>query len=149
MGAKLKGSFSDTLEEYADEVRRELRYTIEAQARKLRDEARRIVPVDTGQLQKSIAVSQSIRERLHFFVGTNVEYAKVVEFGFTGTQEVSAHKRTQEKVYGQEVDPFVVSVDEHTRRVDREGHFYLTKAARRQKKPFDNALKEAVKRAAP
>jgi phage gpG-like protein len=52
--------------------------------------AKRRAPVDTGRLRNSIATAFE-REGLVGIVGTNVEYAKAVEFGFSGPVVIPAH----------------------------------------------------------
>jgi hypothetical protein len=143
-------SLKRNLEGYADEVRRQVGFEQERVAFEIQDAARRIVPVDTSNLQSSISVSQSIRDQLVYYVGSSLEYAAVIEFGFTGTVQVSAHRRTITQAFGEELDqPKVVSVEAHTRRVDREGHFYLTKAAAQAQQTYRKRIRDAIQRASP
>jgi len=106
--------------------------------------------VDTSNLQSSISVSQSVRDQLVYYVGSSLEYAAIIEYGYTGTQKVQAHRRTITQAFGEELDqPLVVSVEAHTRRVDREGHFYLTKASQQAQQTYRKRIKDAIQRASP
>lgn len=49
----------------------------------------------TGRLMGSITVST--RDKLQIAIGTNVEYARIHEFGFAGYQHVSGHIRVRRK----------------------------------------------------
>jgi len=50
--------------------------------------------------------------------GTNVEYARVHEFGFHGVETVKEHMRRITKVYGRLVTSHQILVSQFTRRVD-------------------------------
>jgi len=129
---------------YPERLRRRLQQVVEATARKVQDDARANVPVDTSNLQSSIQVDLSEIDDLKARVGSALEYARIIEFGFTGTQEVDAHKRTIEEAFGEGIPPTVVSVSAHTRQVDRKGSFYLTKAVVSQKEPHERRLEKAI-----
>jgi len=139
-----------SLEGYADDVREQVGYEQEKVAYQIQDAARRIVPVDTSNLQSSITVSQDIRDQLVYYVGSSLEYAAIIEFGYSDTQQVQAHRRTITQAFGEELDqPMVVSVEAHTRRVDREGHYYLTKASQQAKQTYRKRIEDAAQRASP
>jgi len=141
-------SLKRSLKGYADDVREQVGYEQERIAFEIQDAARRLVPVDTGNLQSSISVSQDIRDQLVYYVGSSVEYAAIIEFGYTGVQQVQAHRRTITQAFGEELDqPLVVSVEAHTRRVDREGDFYLTKAAQQAQQTYRKRIRDAIQRA--
>jgi len=143
-----KRSLKRSLRDYEDEVRKQVEFEQERVAGEIQDAARRIVPVDTSNLQSSITVSQDIQDQLVWYVGSNLEYAAVIEFGFTGTVEVSAHKRTMEQGFGPDSEyPKVVTVPAHTRRMDREGNFYPTKAAAQAQQTYRKRIEDAIQRA--
>lgn len=48
--------------------------------------------VKSGRLRSSISVSRGADRSLTFFIGTNVEYARIHEFGFSGLQTVLSKK---------------------------------------------------------
>ncbi len=149
---RLKGqaSLRRSLRQYARDVRVELAREMTAVMEEIQDAARRIVPVDTGQLQGSIQPDPRTvdPDELTGSVGTNVEYAAVQEFGFTGTVNVSSHTREQTHVFGKELDNSqMVTVDAHTRRMDQEGNFFLTKATQQPKQTFQKRMADAAQRA--
>jgi len=149
---RLKGqaSLRRSLRQYARDVRVELAREMTAVMEEIQDAARRMAPVDTGQLQGSIQPSPRTVDPgdLTGSVGTNVEYAAVQEFGFTGTVNVSAHKRTMEQGFGDPDNyPMTVTVPAHTRRMDRQGTFFLTKATQQAKQTFNKRMADAAQRA--
>jgi phage gpG-like protein len=140
------------LKRYARRVRVEVAREMTAVMKEIKDTARRLVTVESGQLQGSIDLSPEVvdPDRLGGYVGTNVEYAKVIEFGFTGTVSVSAHKRTMTAGFGPDsAYPMAVTVEAHTRRMDREGVFYLTTAANLAARTYERRIGNAVQRASP
>jgi len=109
-----------------------------------------MAPVDTGQLQGSIQPDPRTvdPDELTGSVGTAAEYAALQEFGFTGTVNVSSHTREQTHVFGKELDNSQMgTVDAHTRRMDREGNFFLTKATQQAKQTFNKRMADAAQRA--
>lgn len=145
-------SLKRSLRKYAKEVRVQVALEMTAVMEDIQDTARRIVPVDTGNLQGSIQKSPNVVSPgdLTGRVGTNLEYAKVIEFGFTGTQKVSAHRRTMTKGFGPDsAYPMTVGVEAHTRRVDRSGNYYLTKATQSAQQVYNKRLIDAIQRASP
>jgi len=130
---------------YPERLRRRLQQVVEATARKVQDDARANVPVDTSNLQSSIQIDLSEIDDLKARVGSALEYARNIEIGFTGTQEVDAHKRTVTELFGEPLDkPTVFEIEAHERQVDRKGTFYLTKAVVSQKKPHERRLEKAI-----
>ena len=75
----------------------------------------------TARLFQSIATDQ--REsplEITGVVGTNVEYAKRLEYGFTGTERVSPHTRLIKSVFGRKLPfPMYVNVGGYSRNVDQ------------------------------
>lgn len=61
-------------------------------------------------------------------VGTNLEYARILEKGFTGTQSVRAHSMLMKRAFGRKITPRIVAVRAHTREVNRSGRPYLKPA---------------------
>lgn len=69
-----------------------------------------VLKVQTGRLRRSINYRITETDTgIDAKVGTNVEYARVHEFGFKGTVNVKAHMRQAKKAY---------AVRAHTRRVN-------------------------------
>jgi len=91
MGIRIKGGekFKSTLQKIAEEHPQVMDAALDDTADAMSLEAQRIVPVDTGRLRGSINVK---REFLVKVIGTNVEYARDVEFG-TGPHEIVAKNK--------------------------------------------------------
>jgi len=149
---RVKGlrSLRSNLRKYVKDVRVEVAREMTAVMSEIQDAARRIVPVDTSNLQSSIQPDPAVVDSndLSGSVGTGLEYAAVQEFGFTGTVSVSAHKRTMTKGFGDADNyPMTVTIPAHTRRMDIEGNFYLTKAAQAAKQTYSKRMRDAIQRA--
>ncbi|MCD4839732.1 HK97 gp10 family phage protein [Neobacillus sedimentimangrovi] len=63
-----------------EEVAQEVKGVVAEHAYKIEADAKRLVPVDTGHLRRSIATAFK-NGGLTAYIGTNVEYALYVEFG--------------------------------------------------------------------
>lgn len=87
-------------------------------------------PVDTGNLRASIQTRQvpSPPGAGLVHVGTHVEYAAVVEFGFAGPVNVRAHTRQISQAWGRPITPTTVQVSAHVRNVNRAAKPYLRPA---------------------
>jgi len=149
---RVKGlrSLRRSLRSYAKDVRVEVAQTMTAVLNDIQDAAREMAPVETGQLEGSIQPSPRVVDPgdLTGSVSTNVEYARVHEFGFTGTVSVSAHQRTMTQGFGDQSNyPMTVTVPAHTRRMDIEGKFYMTKAAQAAKQTYSKKIGDAIQRA--
>lgn len=72
------GAVTDMLERYADEARGKFEKGIARGCEIVKDEAKTLCPVDTGELRESITAKA---EGLRGDVGTNKEYAAYVELG--------------------------------------------------------------------
>jgi phage gpG-like protein len=51
-------------------------------------------------------------------VGTNVIYARIHEYGFSGSQAVKAHMRTIKQAWGRPISARQIMVSAHSRKVD-------------------------------
>ena len=91
MGIRIKGGdkFKAILQKLAEDRPDVLDMALDDTADAMSLGAQRIVPVDTGRLRGSINVK---REYLSKVIGTNVEYARDVEYG-TGPHEIVAKNK--------------------------------------------------------
>jgi len=148
-----KRSLKRNLKRYAERVRRHVAFEMTAVMEEIQDAAREMAPVETGQLEGSIEPEPADGvdpDDLQGSVSTNVEYAAAHEFGFTGTQQVSGFVRkahTRELEDGTKVPVKAHRVSGHTRRMDVEGKFYLTKAAQAAKQTYSKRIGNAIQRA--
>jgi len=83
----------------------------------------------TGDLSRSIQITDEDRRNLSIVISTNLDYAAVEEFGFQGAQIVGQHSRTIRKAFGRPIPVTTVFVRGHTRFVDRDPHPYMGPAA--------------------
>ena len=152
-----KRSLKRNLKRYAKRVRKQVAFEMTAVMEEIQDAARvnlqsniKHPDESTGNLSASIQPSPSTvdPQELEGRVGSNLEYAAVQEFGFTGTVSVDAHKRTMEQGFGDSSNyPMAVTVEAHTRRMDVEGKFYLTKAAQAAKQTYSKRIGDAIQHA--
>jgi phage virion morphogenesis protein len=78
---------------------------------------------DSARLKSSIGYRASADE---IIVGTNVVYAAIHQFGFSGAQKVAAHKRRMSSVFGRALkSPIEVVVPEFTRQMDMPQRAFL------------------------
>lgn len=80
----------------------------------------------TGTLRRSITHKvTSDKSGVNATVGTNVAYAAIHEYGFSGTVTVKAHTRNITQVYGRAVEGVLAQVNEHSRKVNMPERSYL------------------------
>ena len=92
-------------------------------------QAKRNAPVKHGRLSRSL--HYEIRRDaagVSGTVGTDVEYAAMVELGFHGQVNVRAFMRNQVMAWGRAISPRLVSVRASTRNVNRAPNPYLVPA---------------------
>jgi len=88
----------------------------------------------TGRLRRSIAAASLLTDRsveVGGIVGTNVKYAAVHEYGFSGTVTVRDHMRQIKKAFGRPLkSPHAIHVSAHGRRVNLPERSFLRSALR-------------------
>lgn len=97
-----------------------LRLAIEAQGKvKAEKLTGQVLHVRTGTLRRSI--NQRVTETpdgVHASVGTNVEYARIHEYGFAGPVSVKAHTQLRKAVFGKALtNPRRIAIRAHSRNV--------------------------------
>jgi hypothetical protein len=107
--------------------------------------SKQAAPVKTGKLRRSINAFFASQAGLESgVVGPNVVYARMVEEGFVGTENVRAFMRMQTKAWGKDIGGRMVSVRAHTRSVNRKAQPYLAPAVA-QAKPLSDRIKDALR----
>jgi hypothetical protein len=93
-------------------------------------QAKRNAPVKTGKLRRSITFPPLKQSPgvITGVVGPNVAYARRVEEGFQGTENVRSFFRTQSMAFGHEIAPRKVQVRAHARKVNQPAKPYLVPA---------------------
>lgn len=89
-----------------------------------------VLNVRTGRLRRSInqRIEGANTARVSGVVGTNVDYGRKHEFGFTGQETVKQHLRNQVKAWGRDIEPMQVTVSSHTRNVKLPERSFLRSA---------------------
>lgn len=108
-----------------------------------------VLNVRTGTLRRSIdqAVYQE-GAQIRGVVGTNVEYARVHEYGFSGTVTVKEHLRLIKKAFGKDLKtPREVTVRTHSARVNLPERSFLRSALREMEPQFFDAMDQAAQAA--
>lgn len=95
----------------------------------VKNAATRNAPIKKGRLRRSIhpEVTQQ-GGQISGVVGSNVEYAAIIEHGFKGAQSVRSFVRKQTMAWGHPIAPTMVSVRPFTRNVDRPARPFLAPA---------------------
>ena len=105
-----------------------------------------VLHVRTGRLRRSIhhQITDQPSE-ISAAVGTNVEYARTLEFGFHGPVNVRAFMRMQVVAFGRTMmNPHMVSVRAHTRNVNIPERSFLRAALREVIPGFPQELEAAA-----
>lgn len=90
-----------------------------------------VLKVQTGTLRRSVEqVVKDSGENVLAVVSSNVKYARIHEYGFTGTASVKGHIRTIKQAFGKSIAPTQVSVSSHSRRVDHPERSFLRSSLR-------------------
>lgn len=113
--------------EFPEKLKKNLRAAMVWSQREVLKESKDRVHVVTGTLRRSIsapAPEENSEGGWTGRVGTNVRYAAMEEFGYSGPQQVRAHIR--HSAFGRETKPF--SVRAHVRTLNRKEHPYLRPA---------------------
>jgi phage gpG-like protein len=105
-----------------------------------------VLHVRSGTLRRSI--NQEVRQTGHAIqgtVGTNVSYARIHEYGFSGTVNVREHLRTVSKAFGRPLaSPVTQTVRAHTKNVNLPERSFLRSAL----KDFEPRILSELKAAA-
>lgn len=121
---------------------------LKLQARVVRNKLNgQVLNVRSGTLRRSIdqAVYQD-GSQIRGVVGTNVEYARVHEYGFNGTVTVKEHLRLVKKAFGKDLKtPKEVMVRTHAARVNLPERSFLRSALRDLEPAFFESMEQAAK----
>lgn len=109
-----------------------------------------VLHVRTGRLRRSI--TQEVTDdalSITGVVGTNVEYARFQELGFSGTQNVREHLRTIKRAFGKAVKggPVTFTVAAHARKVDYPAHSFLASSLKELEPEFKDNIERASHKA--
>ncbi len=125
------------------------RLTIKLQ-RKVKEEklTGQVLHVRTGRLRRNInrrmaETATSITGQ----VGTNVSYAAIHEYGFTGVVNVREHLRMQSVVFGRPITPTAVTVRAHAMRMHMPERSFLRSALAEMRPEIVTTLQQGLREA--
>lgn len=104
-----------------------------------------VLKVRTNRLRGSI--HDDLREtdtEVSTSVGTNVEYARIHEFGLTGTVQVKEHLRTVTQAFGRPISPRQVTVRSHPMNMRMPERSFLRSALRDKRDEAMARIRKAV-----
>lgn len=105
----------------------------------------------TGRLMRSInfRVTGQGTQDVAGFVGTNVEYARVHEYGFKGAVTVKEHLRVQKMAWGKAMkNPRPVTVKSHSMKMNMPERSFLRSALAEMEPEINAAIEKATRKAA-
>jgi len=109
-----------------------------------------VLHVRTGRLRRSI--NQRVdtdQTTVTGVVGTNVEYAQRLEYGFKGTESVRESLRRITQAFGKELkEPKTITVRAHTRNVDYPAHSFLRSALTEMRPQIETDMTAALVKSA-
>lgn len=104
-----------------------------------------VLHVRTGRLRRSIhSEMSSTPEEIIGIVGTDVAYARVHEFGFTGEVNVRQHLRTIKQAFGRSIEPTQILVGAHGRHVSLPERSFLRSALQEMEPEILAGIRRAV-----
>lgn len=105
-----------------------------------------VLNVRTGRLRRSITyVVNKTPSRITGIVGTNVEYARAHELGFSGEVSVKAHLREIKKAWGKDITPRTVEVRTHSRQVNLPAKSFLRSAMEEMTPEIIQTLQQSIR----
>lgn len=109
-----------------------------------------VLHVRTGRLRRSVNQRVSVEQTsVTGIVGTNVEYARRLEYGFKGTESVRESLRRITQAFGKPLKaPMTIKVRAHTRKVDYPAHSFLRSALAEMRPQIERDMAAALIQAA-
>lgn len=100
----------------------------------------------TGRLRRSInAKLQQDAQTISLRVGTNVEYARAHEFGFSGAVKVSQHLRLVKQAWGRKIKPRNVTVRAHVRHMELPERSFMRTAMAENRAEVEGLMAQAIR----
>ena len=111
-----------------------------------------VLKVRTGDLRRSFALPrfESRGAEIRAYVGTNVKYARLHEYGFNGAVAVKSHQRMMTKAFGRIVkNPRLITVRAHSMKMNVRARPFMAPSLKENKEnivtDIRKALVEAIK----
>ena len=109
-----------------------------------------VLQVRTGRLRRSINQRVDVAQTsVTGIVGTNVEYARRLEYGFKGTETVRESLRRITQAFGKPLkEPMTIKVRAHSRKVDLPAKSFLRSALTEMRSEIEQDMTAALVKAA-
>ena len=145
-GEDLGKKFRDTIPNIHGGVQKEImRLALKMTGKVMGKLSGDVLRVRTGRLRRSIHPEWDFRQGYSgATVGTNVEYAAIHEYGFSGSVQVKSFQREMTKAFGKPISPTQVTVRAHTRNVNMPERSFLRSTLREMNSEIVEGLQKAI-----
>ena len=145
-GEDLGKKFRDTIPNIQGGVQKEImRLALKMTGKVMGKLSGDVLRVRTGRLRRSIHPEWDFRQGYSgATVGTNVEYAAIHEYGFSGSVQVKSFQREMTKAFGKPISPTQVTVRAHTRNVNMPERSFLRSTLREMNSEIVEGLQKAI-----
>ena len=145
-GEDLGKKFRDTIPNIQGGVQKEImRLALKMTGKVMGKLSGDVLRVRTGRLRRSIHPEWDFRQGYSgATVGTNVEYAAIHEYGFSGSVQVKSFQREMTKAFGKPISPTQVTVRAHTRNINMPERSFLRSTLREMNSEITDSLQVAV-----
>ena len=145
-GKELTKRFKDSIPEIQNGVQKEImRLALKMTGKVMGKLSGDVLRVRTGRLRRSIHPEWDFRQGYSgATVGTNVEYAAIHEYGFSGSVQVKSFQREMTKAFGKPISPTQVTVRAHTRNINMPERSFLRSTLREMNSEIVEGLQKAV-----
>ena len=138
--------FKDSIPEIQNGVQKEImRLALKMTGKVMGKLSGDVLRVRTGRLRRSIHPEWDFKQGYSgATVGTNVEYAGIHEYGFSGSVLVKSFQREMTKAFGKPISPTQVTVRAHTRNINMPERSFLRTTLREMNSEITDSLQLAV-----
>ena len=145
-GEDLLKKFKQTIPDINSGVQREIMRLALKMTGKVMDKlSGDVLRVRTGHLRRSIHPEWDFKPGYSgATVGTNVEYAGIHEYGFSGSVQVKSFQREMTKAFGKPISPTQVTVRAHTRNINIAERSFLRTTWREMNSEIVEGLQKAI-----
>ena len=145
-GEDLGKKFRDTIPNIQSGVQKEImRLALKVTGKVMGKLSGDVLRVRTGRLRRSIHPEWDFRQGYSgATVGTNVEYAAIHEYGFSGSVQVKSFQREMTKAFGKPISPTQVTVRAHTRNINMPERSFLRSTLREMNSEIVEGLQKAI-----
>lgn len=145
-GEHLGKKFRDSIPNVQSGVQKEvMRLALKMTGKVMGKLSGEVLRVRTGRLRRSIHPEWDFKPGYSgATVGTNVEYAAIHEYGFSGSVQVKSFQREMTKAFGRPISPKQVTVRTHTRNVNMPERSFLRSTLTEMTAEIKESLPNAV-----